>query len=101
LKGAAKKGAKPETVDQYLADVPEDVRTALEKLCETIKVAAPKAEEVISYQIPTYKYHGPLVHFAAFKNHSSFIVVNKSILDTFKSELADYDTNGTTIHFTA
>ena len=59
-------------VDEYLAAVPEMVQPVLEKLRKTIRSAAPQAEEVISYQIPTYKYHGPLVHFAAFRNHCSF-----------------------------
>ena len=60
-----------------------------------------KAEEVISYQIPTFKYHGPLVFFAAFRNHCSFYVVSKSIMETFSSELRLWDTSGTTIHFSA
>jgi uncharacterized protein YdhG (YjbR/CyaY superfamily) len=87
-------------VDEYLNALPEAVRTTLEKVRQTIKAAAPKAEEVISYQIPTYKYMGPLVHFAAFKNHSSLIVVNKTILKIFDKELQSYKTSGTTIHFT-
>ncbi|MDD1763828.1 MAG: DUF1801 domain-containing protein [Methanobacteriaceae archaeon] len=94
-------GAEPETVDDYIAAAPEKAQPILDKLRKTIKAAAPEAEEAISYRIPTYKYHGPLVHFAAFKNHNSFIVVNKSILELFKSELEDYHTSGTTIHFSA
>lgn len=62
---------KAKTVDEYLHELPEAQRDMLEKLREAIKTAAPEAEEVISYRIPTYKYHGPLVHFAAFKNHFS------------------------------
>ncbi len=73
----------------------------LEKLRKAIKAAAPKAEELISYQIPTYKYHGPLVHFVARKNYCSFIVASKSILEKFSSELIPFDTSGTTIHFSA
>ncbi|MCX6677015.1 MAG: DUF1801 domain-containing protein [Methanothrix sp.] len=96
---AAKKSASAKDVDDYLSTLPEDARDALEKLRKTIKAAAPKAEEVISYQIPTYKYHGPLVHFVARKNYCSFIVASKSILEMFKSELEDYDISGTTIHF--
>ena len=87
-------------VDEYLSALPEAVRFTLEKLRQTIKKAAPKSEELISYQIPTYKYRGPLVHFAAFKDHCSFIVVNKNILKTFDKELQFYKTTGTTIHFT-
>jgi uncharacterized protein YdhG (YjbR/CyaY superfamily) len=88
-------------VDEYLAATPEEVRPVLEKLRKTIRAAAPKAEEVISYQIPTFKFHGPLVHFAAFKNHCSFYVVSKPIMKTFSSELKPWDTSGTTIHFSA
>jgi len=86
-------------VDKYLAAVPKKQRIVLEKLREAINEAAPESEETISYRIPSYKYKGSLVHFAAFKNHSSFIVVNKSILDIFKSELENFYTSGATIRF--
>ena len=88
-------------VDEYLAAAPEEVRPVLEKLRRTIRAAAPKAEEVISYQIPMFKYHGPLVFFAAFRNHCSFYVVSKPIMEVFTSELKPWDTSGTTIHFSA
>ena len=39
---------------------------------KTIKEAAPEAEEAISYQMPTFKYKGNLVYFAAYKNHIGF-----------------------------
>lgn len=87
-------------VDEYLRLLPKPVRTVLEDLRKTIQAAAPAAEEVISYQIPMYKYKGPLVCFAAFKNHCSFYVVKKSILSSFTKELQAYETSGTTIHFT-
>jgi len=95
-----KKDVPAKDVNTYLAAVPHDMQIILENLRKTIKDAAPMAEESISYRIPTYKYHGPLVHFVARKNYCSFIVVNKSILETLKSELEDYDISGTTIHFT-
>ncbi len=60
------------TIDDYLALQTEDIRTGLEKLRKTIHSIIPNAEEAISYQIPTFKYHGSLVGFAAFKNHCSF-----------------------------
>jgi uncharacterized protein YdhG (YjbR/CyaY superfamily) len=95
------RGANPETVDEYIAAAPLKEHQVLEDLRRTIKAAAPEAEETISYRIPTYKYKGPLVHFAVFKNHNSFIVVNKSILETFQKELEDFTTSGTTIHFSS
>lgn len=100
-KETAKERAKPETVEDYLANVPKEDRDVLENLRNIIKSAAPEAEEVISYGIPTYKYKGPLVHFAAFKNHLSFYGVNKSLLETVKGELKDHKLSGTTIHFSA
>jgi uncharacterized protein YdhG (YjbR/CyaY superfamily) len=87
------------TVDEYLKKLPEKIHNTLEKLRQIIKTEAPKAEEVISYRIPTYKYLGTLVHFAAFENHCSLVVVNKSIIDGLKDELRAYKTTGTTIHF--
>jgi uncharacterized protein YdhG (YjbR/CyaY superfamily) len=72
----------------------------LEKLRAAIKSAAPKADEVISYRIPTYKYYGPLVHFAAHESYCSLIAVNKAVLKTFCGELESFDVSGTTIHFT-
>ena len=88
------------TVNEYLERVPADMKSKLEKLRQTITKAAPNAEEIISYQIPTYKYLGPLIHFAAFKDHCSLVVINKDILKTFEKELQLYKTTGTTIHFT-
>ncbi|MCB0288199.1 MAG: DUF1801 domain-containing protein, partial [Calditrichaeota bacterium] len=78
------------TVDDYILSQPEKVRTVLQQLRQMIKSAAPMAEEVISYKIPTYKHQGALVHFAAFPKHCSFIVVSKNILDRFKTELQPY-----------
>jgi len=95
------KGLKINTVDEYIAVAPLKEHHVLESLRQTIKAAAPEAEETISYRIPTYKYKGPLVHFATFKDHNSFIVINKSVLETFQKELEDYTTSGTTIHFSS
>lgn len=50
-KPTVQKRVPAESVDDYLAVLPEDARAALEKLRKTIKATAPKATEVISYQI--------------------------------------------------
>jgi len=89
------------TVTQYLAAVPLPMRNVLAQLRTTIRVAAPTAEETISYGIPTYKLNGPLVHWAAFKNHASLIGVDKGLLNAFAAELAPFKTAGSTIRFTA
>ena len=76
----AAKTIPAKNVDEYLKSLPAAVQTTLKKVRQTIKAAAPKAEEVISYQIPMYKYNGPLVAFAAFSGHCSLFVINKNIL---------------------
>jgi uncharacterized protein YdhG (YjbR/CyaY superfamily) len=95
-----KKSGPAKDIDSYLRTVPPDARAMLEKLRKTIKAAAPKAEEVISYRMPAFKYHGLLVFFAAFKNHCSFFVGSKSIAKTFSKELKPFDTDAGTIRFT-
>lgn len=92
---------KGNTVDNYLKDLPKDQRNALQQIRQIILSVAPQVEEVISYQIPTYKLNGPLVHLMAKKDHLSFITVNKSIVSTFKKELAHFKVSGTTVHFSA
>ena len=93
------KTAPAKNVDEYLQSLPAEIQTMLESLRRSIKAAAPKAAELISYQIPTYKYLGPLVHFAAFPDHCSLIVVNKDIIRMFENDLQSYKTTGTTVHF--
>jgi len=56
----------------------------------TIRRAAPEAEEAISYQIPTFKLNGNLVHFAAFKKHIGFYPTPTGI-EAFKKELSPYE----------
>ena len=95
---SAKKSAPALTVDDYLAALPEEARATLEKLRKVVKAAAPKATEVISYQIPMYKHHGMLVGFAAFKDHCSFFPGANPIA-THKDELKAYETSKGTIRF--
>jgi len=88
-------------VDDYLTAVPERERATLEMLRKTIKAAAPEAAEVISYQVPTYKYHGSLVAFWVTKSHCAFCVMSPSVTDARRDELKPYDTAKATIRFPA
>jgi uncharacterized protein YdhG (YjbR/CyaY superfamily) len=89
----------PQSVEDYLAAVPEEARAAVERLRETIKAAAPEATEIISYQIPTLKYQGPLVAFSAHKNHYSLHLMSPALMEDHKDELKPYTTTTATIHF--
>jgi uncharacterized protein YdhG (YjbR/CyaY superfamily) len=94
----------PSPIDEYLAPLAEDVRSALEQLRRTIKAAAPETTETISYQMPTFKYRGrALVGFAAFKNHCSLFPYSRKVMVVLEEELRNYDTSGkgATIRFTA
>jgi uncharacterized protein YdhG (YjbR/CyaY superfamily) len=75
-----------------------DIQDILQKIRQTIKKEAPAAEETISYQIPTFKFHGNLVHFAAFKNHIGFYPASKAI-EVFRQGLKSYETSKGTIRF--
>jgi uncharacterized protein YdhG (YjbR/CyaY superfamily) len=88
------------TIDEYLAFQPEKVMEALENLRQIIRETAPEAEEVISYGIPAYKYHGMLVYFAAYKKHCSLFAGNGALTEQMQEVLKAYKTSKGTIQFT-
>jgi uncharacterized protein YdhG (YjbR/CyaY superfamily) len=100
-RGSVPKGRSgSNSVDEYLAAVPEPARSTLNKIRAVIRsVVPPEATEAISYRIPTFKYKGPLVAFAAFSNHCSFFAMSGSVLEEFKNELKDFETSKGTIRF--
>jgi uncharacterized protein YdhG (YjbR/CyaY superfamily) len=79
----------PKDIDEYIAGFPPDVQEILEEVRATIRSAAPGAEETISYQMPTFRLEGNLVHFAAFKKHIGFCPAPTGV-DEFKDELSEY-----------
>ncbi len=86
------------SIDEYIAAQPPDIREKLKKLRQTITKAAPEAEEVISYQMPAYKFHGMLVYFAVFKNHISFFPTSSGV-QFFKDRLTAFEISKGTIKF--
>ena len=92
---------RPRTIDEYLAALSEDKRAALEKLRKTIRAAAPKAEEGISYGIPAFRQNGMLVGFGATAKHCAFYLMSATTVDAHKEELEGYDTSKGTIRFRA
>jgi uncharacterized protein YdhG (YjbR/CyaY superfamily) len=90
--------ATPKDMDEYIASLPNGVREVLEKIRMTIRNAAPRAEETISYRIPTFTLKGSLVHFAAFEKHIGFYP-RRSGVEKFKQELSVYDTAKGSVRF--
>lgn len=80
---------KFETVDQYIAGFPAEVQAILQELRRVVASAAPAAEECISYQIPTFKLHGNLVHFAGYNNHIGLYPAPSGI-SRFEERIASY-----------
>ena len=96
----AKATVAPQTVDAYLTAVPEPARSTLNKVRAAIRAALPgEATEGISYQIPVFKYKGPLVWFAAFSKHCSLFPGSKAVMKMFEKELKGYPTSKGTIRF--
>jgi uncharacterized protein YdhG (YjbR/CyaY superfamily) len=88
----------PSNVDEYILRFPKEVQQKLELLRTTIKKAAPKATETISYKMPAYKQNGILVYFAAYKNHIGFYPTSAPMI-FFSKELAGFKTSKGAVQF--
>jgi len=89
---------KPRTISAYIARFPHGTQIALRKLRITIRRAAPGAKETIAYQMPTFTFHGNLVHFAGYKDHLGFYPTPGAI-EAFKTELQGYKTAKGSVQF--
>jgi uncharacterized protein YdhG (YjbR/CyaY superfamily) len=90
--------AAPKNIDEYIAGFTPEIQEILEKIRTTVRTAAPDAEETISYQMPTFRSKGNLVHFAAFKNHIGFYPTPTGT-EEFKKELSAYEGGKGSIRF--
>jgi uncharacterized protein YdhG (YjbR/CyaY superfamily) len=86
------------TIDEYIAQFPEEIQQKLQEIRAVIHAAAPEATEKISYQMPTFYLRGNLVHFAAFKQHIGFYPVPSGIA-AFEEELAPYKRSKGAVQF--
>ena len=85
-------------VTHYITNCPQQCQEKLHQLRAFIRNAVPEAEEVISYQMPAYKYHGMLVYFAGYEKHIGFYPTGSGIKH-FESMLSDYKFSKGTIQF--
>lgn len=99
-RSAAPARGKPSSIDAYLATLGAEQRDALEKLRRTIRLAAPSAEECISYQLPAFRLDGRvLVAFGARPGHCAFYPMSPATLDAHRAALEGYETSKGTIRF--
>jgi len=88
------------TVDEYINAQPEASHPALQKVRGAIRKALPKAEESISYQIPTYKLNGKaVIYFAGWKKHYSLYPASGRLLEAFQKDLTVCEVNKSTLRF--
>ena len=88
------------SVDEYISSQPETVQRTLNRVRDTIRRAAPGADETISYGLPTYKLQGrPVIYFAGWKGHYSIYPSNDRLVASFKEQLARYQVSKGTIRF--
>jgi len=87
------------SMDEYIGTFPKDVQNILEEVRRTIKAAAPKAEEKISYNMPTFMLNGKyLIYFAGWKHHISLYPVPVGS-DAFNKEVSKYAAGKGTLQF--
>lgn len=86
------------TIDEYHALFPAHIQELLSKMRTTIRRVAPEAEEVISYGMPGFKWHGLLVWYAGYKKHIGFYP-SASPIEVFKKQLTKYKTSKGAIQF--
>jgi uncharacterized protein YdhG (YjbR/CyaY superfamily) len=85
-------------VDSYISGYPPKVQVMMLKLRSCIRKAAPDAEESISYMMPAYKFHGPLVYFGGYERHIGFYPTGSGI-EPFKKEISAYKHSKGTVQF--
>jgi uncharacterized protein YdhG (YjbR/CyaY superfamily) len=89
----------PADFDDYVRHFPERTQTALRKVWSTIRKAAPRADETISYNLPAFSLSGKtLVWFAAFKSHIGFYP-GAAALAAFADDLSTYKTAKGSVQF--
>src|SRR5690349_21185073 len=98
-RSSAKPAGSAQTMEEYLARLPEPARRSLEKVRAVIRSAVPRdSVEVISYRIPAFKHKRVLVWYAAFSEHWS-LFPTAAVIEQFKNELESYITRKGTIQF--
>ena len=91
-------GDKIAGVDEYISEQSDEIKPILTKVRDTIRNAAPNAEERISWNMPTYWQKENLIHFAAHKNH---LGIHPGYVERlpFQEKLAGYKTSKGAIQF--
>jgi len=85
-------------IEGYISNFPKEVQPLLQEIRKAIQEAAPEAKEDIKYGIPTFRFRGNLVHFAAYDTHIGFYPTPSGIA-AFKDELSKFELGKGTVRF--
>ncbi|QJD86383.1 iron chaperone [Cohnella herbarum] len=87
-----------QTADDYIGTFPKAVQEGLEQIRQTVRDTEPDAEEIISYQIPAFEYHGKLIYYSAYTKHYSLSFPPPfTIFEAFKEQLSPYEVSKSVI----
>jgi len=88
------------SIDHYQESFPPEVVDRMQQIRKVVHKVVPGVEEVISYQIPCFKYNGYLVYYSAHSNHISLSnPYSKEFLEEFADDLKDYKVSKSAIQF--
>ncbi len=94
--------AKPATIDEYLAAIPDERRARFDSLRQTVLTAAPDAEEVIAYDMPAYRFRGRFMcSIGRYAHHDSLFPASQGIIDQLGDEVSPYVKGRGTFRFPA
>ena len=88
------KNGKLSNIDDYNSQFNPEIQGKLEEIRQTIKKTIPEAKERISYNMPSFWFHGNLIYYGAFKNHIGFYPASMTVFEEFKDELKSYKQSG-------
>lgn len=91
-----------QTIDEYHQVFTGETLQRIQAIRKIINDLVPDAEELISYQIPCFKYHGYLIYYSAYDNHISLSYpFTADFWEHFKTDLQGYKTSKSVIQFPA
>ncbi|MFZ0442669.1 MAG: DUF1801 domain-containing protein [Methanobacterium sp.] len=85
---------KIKTFRDYKMGYTPKIQLRLERIRLAVKSVVPEAKERISYNMPSFWFHGNLIYYGAFKNHIGFYPASKTVFEKFKDELIIYKQSG-------
>ncbi|HEU4917238.1 MAG TPA: DUF1801 domain-containing protein [Acidimicrobiia bacterium] len=92
----------PPDIQTFLDDLPEQTRSALLDLRETVRSVESNLEERIGYGVPAFYYRKrPLVSYGATSRHCALYVQSPTVVEAYRTALEGYDLAKGTVRFQA